>query len=167
MRMGPSLPATRAIRAWLALDDARDAYSRELKARFGTSGLELAILRILAETPSVRLVELKRRLSLHPATLGQTLDRLVTRGWCARQRDPDDARAWCVWATRRGRALVARAPVAGPVRLRSAEASPAQLRRLARAFEEALALFGLEPWRRREDVRPAARRGKTCLRHPG
>jgi hypothetical protein len=45
--------------------------------------------------------------------------------------------------TEAGRELMARAPVAGPVRLREVDHDPARLDRLKAAFEDAVDLFGL------------------------
>ncbi len=151
----PPPPAIRAIRAWLKLEQARAAYNRDLKVRFGLQGLELAILRIVAERPEQKLIELRRSLQLHPATLGQALDRLAAAGLCGRESDPDDRRGWLISATKRGRSLAAQAPLAGPVRLRSARIPHAKLDRLASAFEESIAAFGLSPW-----VVPEAREGR-------
>ena len=42
--------------------------------------------------------------------------------------------------------LLAKAPLAGPVRLRQVAADPVQLERLAAALEDAMELFALAPW---------------------
>ena len=48
--------------------------------------------------------------------------------------------------TDEGRELLADAPVAGPVRLRSVRVSRERLDHLAAAFEDAIELFGLRRW---------------------
>jgi hypothetical protein len=48
--------------------------------------------------------------------------------------------------TPEGAALVERAPLAGPVRLRQIDHEPARLERLATGLEDAIALFGLEAY---------------------
>jgi len=80
---------------------------------------------------------------MHPATLGQSIDELRTMGLCTVTRDGRDKRARLVAITEAGRELVARAPLAGPVRLREVEHDPARLDRLKLAFEDAIDLFGL------------------------
>jgi hypothetical protein len=60
---------------------------------------------------------------LHPATLDQLVDRLVAKG-----------------------PVLAEAPVAGPVRLRTVPAEPARLTGLADALDDAVELFGLGSW---------------------
>lgn len=138
--------ALRAIRAWLRLDQAIRAFNADLRRTFGISGLQLALLRILAERSPIELAELRRSLALHPATVGQAVDALVRAGLCERTRAPGDRRAWILSPTEAGRAVMSAAPLAGPVRLRSAAVEPARLDRLADALDDAIELFGLEPW---------------------
>src|SRR6185437_4261999 len=123
--------ALSAIVAWVRLDRAFEAFNLELKRRFGLTGLQLAILRILAERPALPLAALRKTLVMHPATLGQAVDELKAKGLCLVQRDARDRRARLVALTPEGEALLARAPVAGPVRLRQVNAPPARLDRLA------------------------------------
>ena len=80
-----------------------------------------------------------------PATVGQAAERLVQRGLCAREPDPADRRARLLAVTAAGRALLAEAPTAGPVRPRYAAADPTRLGRLADALDDAVDLFGLAP----------------------
>jgi MarR family transcriptional regulator, temperature-dependent positive regulator of motility len=134
-----------AIRAWWRLDQAMAAFNRDLRERHGVTGAQLAMLRIVAERP-VTLADLRAGLVMHPATLGQLIDRLVRQGLVERRLSPDDRRKRVVELTERGRAVVAEAPLAGPVRLRQPPAEPERLRRLAAAFEDAVELFGLKEW---------------------
>ncbi len=50
----------------------------------------------------LRLGELGRRLGITPSTLSRNLDRLVDRGFVARNPDPDDRRAYCAELTDAG-----------------------------------------------------------------
>lgn len=134
-----------AIRAWLRLDQAFVRFNRHLRERHGVTGAQLAMLRILSERP-VTLAELRQSLAMHPATLGQLIDRLVRLGLVDRRSSPDDRRKRLVEPTLRGRQLLTAAPLAGPVRLRYQRADPARLSRLAAAFEDAVELFGLKEW---------------------
>jgi DNA-binding MarR family transcriptional regulator len=138
--------AIAAIRSWYRLQRATVSYGRELQLRHGVTGEQLAILRIVAEQVRWALAELRSRLVMHPATLGQILDRLAKQGLVHLDSDRDDRRRRVVVITARGRSLLSNAPLAGPVRLRTVPAPAADLIRLTKAFEDAVTLFGLEEW---------------------
>jgi DNA-binding MarR family transcriptional regulator len=139
--------AVRAIRAWVRLDEAFGACSADLVRRFGVTGAQLGMLRLLDEWGgALPLAQVRTRLSLHPATVGQLFARLAARGLVVLAPDPADRRRRTVTLTDAGRDLLARAPLVGPVRLRRAPADPAALERLAAAFTEAVELFGLAPY---------------------
>jgi DNA-binding MarR family transcriptional regulator len=138
--------ALSAIVAWVRLERAIDAFNLDLRRRFGLTGLQLAVLRILAERPRLPLAALRKALVMHPATLGQAIDALRLRGLCEVRYDSKDRRARLVSLTAAGTALIAQAPLAGPVRLREVAAEPARLETLAAALEDAIDLFGLKHW---------------------
>lgn len=140
------LAALAAIRAWVRLDRAFTEFNRYLQATCGVTGAQLALLRLIDESGTATLAELRGRLLMHPATLGQLVERLRHRGLVALEPDPEDRRRRRIELTREGRETLATAPLAGPVRLRVAEEDPARLRHLARALEDAVELFGLERW---------------------
>jgi DNA-binding MarR family transcriptional regulator len=144
-------PGIRAIRAWLRLQGAINAFNRDLQARYGVNGLELAMLRIVAERSPIRMLDLRRSLALHPATLGQAIDRLVKRGLLERGIDPDDRRGRVVALTGEGRRMVAEAPAAGAVRLRHLPPDE-RIERLAESLTDAVELFGLESWTDKEET---------------
>lgn len=135
--------ALSAIVAWVRLDAAIQAFNQRLRRDFGITGLQLAVLRILGERPALPLAALRKSLVMHPATLGQSIDELREMGLCTVERDARDKRARIVALTDKGRELMARAPVAGPVRLRAMDHDPGRLDRLKAAFEDAIELFGL------------------------
>jgi DNA-binding MarR family transcriptional regulator len=95
---------------------------------------------------TVPLGDMRARLVVHPATLGQLLDRLAVRRLVSIEPDPADRRRRLVGLTAAGRRLVDRAPLAGPVRLRYVRADARRLRRLAAALDDAVTLFGLEEY---------------------
>lgn len=138
--------ALSAMVAFLRLEQALAAFHAELRRDFGITGLQLAVLRILTERPQLPLAALRKALVMHPATLGQAIDQLRRLGLCTVRTDPRDRRARNVALTETGAALVARAPMAGPMRLRETVSDPARLDGLTAALEDAVALFGLEPW---------------------
>lgn len=129
--------------AWMRLDSAIAAFHAELKARHGITGLQLAVLHILAERPHMALAALRKGLDMHAATLGQSIDELRRLDLCIVRTDPRDRRARLVAITPKGLDLVAAVPLAGPNRLRQLEADPARLDRLTEALTDALSLFGL------------------------
>ena len=139
--------AVSAIQAWIRLDQAIAAFHRELDRNHGVTGAQLAILRLLAEWgPEIRLADLRSRLVMHPATLGQLLDRLAMRGLVDLTADPTDRRRRVVRLTDQGIRVIKEAPLAGPVRLRQVPEDPRRLRRLSRALSDAIVLFGLEEY---------------------
>jgi DNA-binding MarR family transcriptional regulator len=135
--------ALSAIVAWVRLDAAIQNFNQMLRKDFGITGLQLAVLRILGERPALPLAALRKALVMHPATLGQSIDELRTMGLAAVSPDPRDKRARLVAITDKGKALMARAPVAGPVRLRAMDHDVARLDRLRAAFDDAIEMFGL------------------------
>lgn len=68
-----------AARSWVRLNDARAEFNRHLRAEYGITGGQLAILRIIAEGETT-LLDLRRRLVMHPATLGQLVERVARLG---------------------------------------------------------------------------------------
>lgn len=139
--------AVAAIRSWTRLDQAIATFNRRLEKRFGVTGAQLAILRLVAGWgPRVRLGDLRDRLVMHPATIGQLLDRLSARGLVELTPDPDDRRRRIVVLTPEGRRVTEEAPLVGPVRLRHVPADAERLRRLTAALDDAVILFGLEEY---------------------
>src|SRR5262245_542580 len=139
--------AVAAIEAWVRLDQAITAFNRELDRHHGVTGAQLAIMRLLTEWgPEVRLADLRDRLLMHPATLGQLLDRLAGRGLVDLTADPADRRRRVIRLTDHGVRVVKEAPLAGPVRLRQVPEDARRLRRLAQALNDAIVLFGLQEY---------------------
>jgi MarR family transcriptional regulator, temperature-dependent positive regulator of motility len=133
-----------AIRAWLRLEAAFAAFNAELLARHGLTGAQLGMLRLIAEFGGrTSLTELRERLALHPATLGQLVARLAEKGLVSVSVDRSDQRRRLVQLNEQGERLLAEAPLAGPVRLRQEPPDPVTLAKLTEAFELALDAFGL------------------------
>lgn len=133
--------ALAALVAFMRLEQALQGFAAALRRDFGITGLQLAVLRLLGERPALPLAAVRKSLVMHPATLGQSIDDLRRRGLVTVARDPRDRRARTVALTVAGRELMARAPLAGPIRLRGIAADPARLDRLSAACEDAIALF--------------------------
>jgi DNA-binding MarR family transcriptional regulator len=134
------------IRSWYRLHRALIAFGQEVKRDHGVSGEQLALLRILGERDSWELSDLRSRLSMHPATLGQSIDRLAERKLVGVGPSSADRRRRIVTLTPAGRALIAAVPLVGPVRLRSLKTDPERLERVREAFDDAVILFGVERW---------------------
>ena len=135
--------ALSAIVAWVRLDQAIQTFNQRLRRDYGITGLQLAVLRILGDRPALPLAALRKSLVMHPATLGQSIDELRVMELCTVTRDTRDKRARVVAITDKGRELMARAPLAGPVRLREIEGEPARLDALKAAYDDSVELFGL------------------------
>ncbi len=138
--------ALAAVVAWMKLERAMHRFEADLRKRHGITSLQLAVLGILAERPTVALAALRKALVMHPATLGQAIDDLRIAGHCTVRTNPDDRRARVVAITPQGLELVQQAPLAGPARLRQVRADPARLDEVTVALEEAVELFGLAPY---------------------
>jgi DNA-binding MarR family transcriptional regulator len=133
-----------AIRSWLRLDAAFAAFNAELVRRHGVTGAQLGMLRLVAEFGGrIALAEMRERLALHPATLGQLLARLAEKDLVVMVSDEHDRRRRIVELTDAGRGVIASAPLAGPVRLRSAGVDTATLTQIAEGMHAALHAFGL------------------------
>lgn len=136
-----------AIRAWVRLDAAFAAVNAALVADHGVTGAQLAMLRLVDEWGgAVALTDLRSRLSLHPATAGQLLARLAGKHLLDLDKDPDDRRRRTARLTDDGRALLAIAPLVGPVRLRHEPPDRSTLDLLAHGFDAAVDAFGLAPY---------------------
>jgi len=129
--------------AWMRLDQSISAFHTMLKAKHGITGLQLAVLHILAERPHMALAALRKGLNMHAATLGQSIDELRRLELCIVRTDPRDRRARLVAITEKGLELVKAVPLAGPNRLRQIETDPARLDQLTTALNDALDIFGL------------------------
>ena len=138
--------ALSAIVAFVRLEQAFDNLTLDLRRRFGLTRLQVSVLQILRERPQLPLAALRKALVMHPATLGQAIDKLRTKDLVTVRTDPADRRSRIVALTPEGAALIESAPLTGPVRLRDVTVEPHRLERLAIALDDALELFGLEPW---------------------
>jgi DNA-binding MarR family transcriptional regulator len=117
-----------------------------MRHAYGVTRQQLAMLRIVQEMQPVTIAELRARLVLHPATLGQLLDRLAEKRLLHVATDKSDRRRRVVSSTPKGRELVSEAPLAGPVRLRSIRTGGSRLNRIADSLEDAIDLFGVRRW---------------------
>jgi DNA-binding MarR family transcriptional regulator len=74
------------------------------------SGLQSAVLRMVAHERTNTISELSKRFAIDPSTLVPTVDALERKSFLIRQRDPADRRRVLLSLTEDGQALVARLP---------------------------------------------------------
>jgi DNA-binding MarR family transcriptional regulator len=146
-RPSPALPT---LEATGVLDDLRRIVralresSRAAERRLGVSGAQLFVLRALAEGASLApgaggrfealsLNELAARTRTHQSTVSVVVKRLVEHGMLTRTTSELDARRVQIRLTRRGRAVLDRAPLAAQDKL------IAGIERLARKERQVLA----------------------------
>jgi DNA-binding MarR family transcriptional regulator len=109
---------------------------RELEAEHGMSLADYEVLAVLSSLPDerMRMSELAHRVRISPSALTRRLDRLVGRGWVARERCPQDARGAFAVLTGEGRR---RLEAAAPTHVRGVRSHLVD--RLSRAQLEGLA----------------------------
>ena len=91
--------------------------SRATERELGVSGAQLFVLKALSGAPAMSLNDLAARTCTHQSTVSVFVKRLVDRGLVSRATSQVDARRVDLGLTRRGRALLARSPLAAQDRL--------------------------------------------------
>jgi MarR family transcriptional regulator, lower aerobic nicotinate degradation pathway regulator len=149
--IGPSLNETTSI-----LDDLRRVVrslresSREAERRLGVSGAQLFVLQSLADGPALSLNELAARTRTHQSTVSVVVSKLVERALLTRSTSSEDARRIELAVTKRGLALLGRAPHAAQDGLitgieRLPRTQQKALAEALRALVVAMRLDGAEP----------------------
>jgi MarR family transcriptional regulator, organic hydroperoxide resistance regulator len=100
--LGPVLDFMRLM--W-AINHGLDRASRGMQSKFGVTGPQRLVLRIVASFPGLSAGDLARTLHVHPSTLTGILQRLESRGLLRRLTDPVDARRVQLEITARGKRL--------------------------------------------------------------
>jgi DNA-binding MarR family transcriptional regulator len=119
------------------LAEAVNRSAQLAQQRFGLSGAQLFVLRLLAEAPAQSLNDLAARAGTHQSTVSVVVNRLVVRGLVARSASAADGRRVILALTRTGRALARRVPE--PVYARLTEAFRRLPQRERRLVARALA----------------------------
>jgi DNA-binding MarR family transcriptional regulator len=101
---------TSSVRAVHRIFQVVDTASRRLLKDFGVTGPQLWALRTVEEARGLTVGGLAARMYLHISTVSGILDRLEKNGWLERRRASEDRRVTRLVVTRKGRALLARAP---------------------------------------------------------
>jgi DNA-binding MarR family transcriptional regulator len=100
--LGPVLDFMRLM--W-AINHRLDRTSRRMHTRFGVTGPQRLVIRVVGTHPGLSAGDLARTLHVHPSTLTGILQRLQTRGLLRRSADPNDARRVRLMLTGKGQRL--------------------------------------------------------------
>jgi DNA-binding MarR family transcriptional regulator len=93
------------MRLMWAINHGLDRASRGMQAKFGVTGPQRLVLRIVGTFPGLSAGDLARTLHVHPSTLTGILQRLEGRRLLRRLTDPSDARRVQLEITARGKRL--------------------------------------------------------------
>lgn len=151
----PPVSLRRAVRRAATLDALRRIVralrlsARRVEQRTGLSAGQLFTLQLVGAEPGLSLTELAERTMTDRTSAAGMVDRLEGRGLVERRASRVDRRRTEVFASRRGRALLARAPEPPTQRVLAAldALDDASLDRLASALESLVAAMriGDEP----------------------
>src|SRR3569623_94413 len=85
-------PRLNALRKLRILIRAAHRHSSWIEKQCGVSGAQLWIMQELRDRPALRVGEVAQRLAVHQTTASNLLEGLVSNGYVAKIRDPDDHR---------------------------------------------------------------------------
>jgi DNA-binding MarR family transcriptional regulator len=142
--------------------------SRSSEREFGVTGAQLFALKALAKDPALSLNELAARTRTHQSSVSVVVKRLVRARLVSRVTSPHDGRRVELAVTAKGRALLARAPLAAQERLIEGieQLSRVDRRVLARSLHRLVDAMQLgdEPPSMFFEIEPPARRPPTRAR---
>ena len=140
----PLGPVLEFMRSMWGVNHGLESTSRRMKARFGVTGTERMVIRLVARYPGISAGQLAQILRVHPSTLTTLLKRLVKSGIVVRGVASVDGRRAVLTVTPKGAAIdeIRRGTVETAVRTalstlprRNIETAVAVLEALIRAFE--------------------------------
>jgi len=88
-RLDPVLDFMRLL--W-SIEHGLERMSKRMEARFGITGPQRLVLRVVGQFPGISAKELAEIVRLHPSTITGILQRLTARGLLERRPDPADTR---------------------------------------------------------------------------
>jgi hypothetical protein len=88
----PLDPILDFLRLLWSIEHGLQRMSKRMEAELGITGPQRLVLRIVGRFPGLSAGELAHIVRLHPSTITGILQRLVTRGFLERERDPGDSR---------------------------------------------------------------------------
>lgn len=120
--------------------------SHAVERSLGISGAQLFVLRELAAEPGVSIRRVSERTLTDPSSVSTVVSRLVERGLVTRRQHETDARASRLVVSRKGAALLARAPEPYQARVIAALRGlpPPRLREFRLALNEVVDALQLE-----------------------
>jgi len=120
--------------------------SKKIERETGLTGPQLWTIKAIAEASPVRVLDLARRVYLHPATVVGILDRLEARGYLSRRRSDEDRRVVWVELTEKGKGLVSSAPEVAQGLLASGleTLGDNKLKDINRGLTQLVAIFGAQ-----------------------
>jgi MarR family transcriptional regulator, organic hydroperoxide resistance regulator len=121
-------------------------YSKKAERETGLTGPQLWAIKVIAESASIKVSDLARRLYLHPATVVGILDRLETRGLVSRTRSQGDRRVVEIDLTAQGKDLVLKSPeVAQGLLVKGLETLPTKnLAKISDSLKELVKILGAQ-----------------------
>ena len=119
--------------------------SRHAEQRIGVTGAQLFVLKTLSTADSLSLNELADRTRTHQSTVSVVVKRLVSNGLVRRTTSSVDGRRLELAVTSKGRALLAKAPLAAQDRLIDGieKLAPAHRRQLGQSLHRLVAAMEL------------------------
>lgn len=145
MTAGGEEQANRAVLTALRrIIRATDLHSKQLAREVGLTTPQVVVLQAIRDLGEVTSGQLSRRVSLSQGTVTTILDRLESRGLVERYRSAADRRVVHSRLTRRGRAVLRRAPPLLHERFIEAfqRLSPVRQSRILATLDEVAAMMG-------------------------
>jgi DNA-binding MarR family transcriptional regulator len=126
---------------------ASDLHSKHLFKISGLTSPQVIVLQSIRDLGEVTTGQVSQRVNLSQGTVTSILDRLESRGLIERYRSIADRRVVHARLTKRGRAVLRKAPPLLHERFIKAFAalSPSQQERIVSVLEEVAAMMGAEP----------------------
>jgi MarR family transcriptional regulator, organic hydroperoxide resistance regulator len=126
-RLDPILDFMRLL--W-SIEHGLQRISKKMEVELGVTGPQRLVLRVVGRFPGISASELAHIVRLHPSTITGILQRLVARGFLARERDPVDTRRARLRLKPRARAFArnSRGTVERAVTLALRRSGPANVR---------------------------------------
>ena len=90
------------MRGLWALDHCLQSYSKRMRQRYGITGPQRLVIRLVGSFPGITAGQLARQLHLHPSTLTGVFHRLEEKGFLKRVPDPSDSRRALFHLTAKG-----------------------------------------------------------------
>jgi DNA-binding MarR family transcriptional regulator len=142
------------MRLLWAVDHGLEASSKQMDSRFGVTGPQRLVIRIVGRHPGIAAGRIAEMLHVHPSTLTGVLGRLVERGILTRSGDPADGRRALFGLTPAGEKLdeLRSGTIEAKVRRALVKISPREIGAARRVLAAVATALGAAP----KPSRPAA-----------